>query len=287
VLISSDGAMTWSMSSLPAGTQRAEINDMACASELRCVAATDASKKEADLLATADGGVTWEEHPVSGNSPLQAVSCAEQACMAAGVDGDELKTFTSSDGGNTWSRSGSPKVDAQEVADLACPVPGRCYVTTSTNEPEEFKLFTTNDNGATWTDRTPPDELLVDELACTDEDACLLLGYGDILQTTDGGQHWEERYVGFADNPPSAITCSASSLCLAFEGGSFAVVSRDGGRTWSRELLPAETLTSVVAASCALASGCVAIGEHKYIAPPVATPADYRFDAVILLRPSR
>src|SRR5712691_8603873 len=138
-------------------------------------------------------------------------------------------------------------------------------------------LLETTDGGQTWTKAHPPTEdTLRDVYFANDHDGCLVcerdvfkLKTNDeprsyLLKTNDGGLTWQ-RIV------PDAFDASAKLVRAVFTGsergwtfgeGGVALVTRDGGASWSRQTLPTKYL---------LLGGAFADEQHGWLVGAGAT----------------
>lgn len=94
-LTTTDGAATWSVSTLSGGTELAggnapSLNAVSCFDTEHCVAVgvvTDTNEYETAVIGTADGGTTWSDQATSvpTGSPLEGVACVSAStCWAVG-----------------------------------------------------------------------------------------------------------------------------------------------------------------------------------------------------------
>lgn len=157
------------------------------------------------ILATQDGGVTWEIQNAGGGFGALFAVCAvdSQTCWAAGYDDTILMT---SNGGDTWSSQGSLGIGA--LMDIAFPDVSRGWCVGSMNSMGTGVCFTTNDGGESW-----------------HEVSAGQLGH-------PGEQRWSLQGVSFCDPDHGWIAATLSALENEADSG---VILRttDGGSTWS------------------------------------------------------
>ena len=105
-------------------------------------------------------------------------------------------------------------------------------------------------------------------IACPSPAQCLAVGEttyktGMVLTSADGGSTWTQHNVPSGVVNLNAIACPATNTCIAV-GGTSAIVTTDGGSTWTLTTVGHNELTAV---SCPSASACVAAGSD----PPVVS----------------
>jgi len=200
-----------------------------------------------DILATADGGVTWTQQG-SGLGPLRSVDFADSTRGLVGSVSGSL--YRTTDGGRTWT-------------DIAFALPkapvGLCGITHFGSRvyvvgryTGATDLYTSPDVGATWqyTSLAGMMSGLVD-VAFLDQSTGLIGGSGiastgqgpaTILKTTDGGLTWRVVFTSAA-GPGWAwkiFPVTASIIYVAIESldGTYRVVkSEDGGESWTIQIV--------------------------------------------------
>jgi len=202
-----------------------------------------------DLLETTDGGVTWQSRldrvpreiaePVAQLPFFEAVSFADDdhgiVAGYTGPFGFILTAFilTTDDGGATWRVSYTQE---NSSINSACLTRGGFGVT------DGRPTRVTNDWGATW--RTVDDPLrgaAGARVGCSGErDLWMVTVYPFLAHSADGGLTWTDESaslpgegnglrarITFADETLGAITWSDRDI----------VLTRDGGRTWTRHAI--------------------------------------------------
>lgn len=147
-------------------------------------------------------------------------------------------------------------------------------------------VFRSGDGGTRWSNLhvpTPRDTNLSD-VACTSVGHCVAVGYheavmsgswyettGIAMVTTKGG-HWRLASLPRSTPALQAVACPTASHCTAVGGRlrygtgrlqTTAVVSTNGGTSWSSARLPAMS-GQLQALSCPTTSRCVATGTESY-----------------------
>jgi photosystem II stability/assembly factor-like uncharacterized protein len=122
----------------------------------------------------------------------------------------------------------------------------------SNSDGQQVRIEATHDGGNTWQDLSLPADVvwLGRGLSCLDGDNCVALAKdaaGDYLmvRTSDGGSSWSTEQLSSV--PPAAnlygVSCGSTSSCVAVGAPSdlstsFAVVTSDGGQSWTQSPLP-------------------------------------------------
>jgi hypothetical protein len=139
-------------------------------------------------------------------------------------------------------------------------------------------VITSADGGATWTTQPLPSGIgVLYTVNCTSTADCLAGGgvtdpettlpVGNVLKTTNGGATWTSVPLPAGTGVVTAISCGSLSECvgltyskvdLATYPAPTALISTDGGATWSNGSLPSG-LGSLADVSC-VAADCTAVG---------------------------
>lgn len=146
---------------------------------------------------TTDGGATWSVGNVpSGVGRISAVSCPDAThCVAIGArsstgpagSAPPFEVLATSDGGHTWSVTGSFESGSLTVNAVSCPTVSECWAAGATARSTAL-LAVTQDGGATWAPVTfqaaaglgpsSPDVEWVTSVSCVEAGSCLALGLG-------------------------------------------------------------------------------------------------------------
>ena len=221
------------------------------------------------MLASADGGQTWQRVALSGDDGLLAVQFPTASTGYATGDGGVL--YATSDGGATWVKGIAAAKDVSlsglSFTDVthgwACGAQGnedwyggRCYATA--------------DGGAIWKDVSPdPQEVVLDCSFLPGGEGWVVGHDGAIFHTADGGATWARQSaalgravelagVAFVDAQNGWVT----GMCwpLDFGGSGWAVILHtvDGGQTWTQQecgVVPSTQSVSALDATSAWAAG--------------------------------
>lgn len=221
IVVTSDGGDTWRIADL--GFLRREIHTwltgVCMTSTGHGVAVANRFTRSYDslIMATSDGGETWDDHTAAAllgpTAVLAAVGCAHDADFW--LVGAPSLLLASHDGGGTWTRitvSTSRRDLFLSAVAFADPLHG--WVAGYDEIAGEILVFATADGGASWTDRT-----LLRDVRILESEPTLAIAPVDarsvILVGTDPNSFLEEgtRAFGF--------------------------FTRDGGDTWIPSLVPA------------------------------------------------
>lgn len=234
---STDGGKNWFASN-------GDMFSVACTSSSTCMSVGAAGNERR----TTDSGTTWSDVATAAgnNKPLTQLQCPSSSiCYAAGDRGNVMK---STDGGQTWSWLSS--TDGNPIYGLSCPDTSTCYATDIYGY-----VYKTSDGGSTWTaETTPVTTPLSDQTAET------------------GGPNPFAGLLGISCSDDN--TCTAVGIYASVSGQTpangnlpFAVVTTNGGTTWTREQLAASGTSYAHSVSClpSPATTCFAVGRGGQI----------------------
>jgi photosystem II stability/assembly factor-like uncharacterized protein len=219
--------------------------------------------RSSEIRATADGGKTWsaQKSPLESSKHLFKVDAVD--ARTAWAVGDWGAVVVTTDGGATWQDRSLPKLkvlagerpDRQEnlvledvvLYDVSWPDAQHGYIV-----GEFATLLATADGGATWVKRTLPTEKTIFGVEFATPDEGWLVGIdGLVLHTTDAGRTFTVQHgnpqpatideLAFNDalkNPGMyAVSVVGKTGIVVGDTGTI-LVSGDGGRSWTRRVLP-------------------------------------------------
>lgn len=197
------------------------------------------------LLATTDGGQTWQAKSASTTDVLRDVYFADEqngwlVCEKNLYDlkeKDEPRTYLmqTTDGGAHWNRIDIQGIEIDIALIRVVFTPGgRGWAF-----GEAGSIYSTRDNGANWTRlKSPTRHLLLGGIFVDDDRGWLVGAAATIIQTADGGDTWHVTKLPQAIE--NAVRFSAASFVdnrLGWAVGSRGTIYRtvNGGRTWQMQ----------------------------------------------------
>jgi photosystem II stability/assembly factor-like uncharacterized protein len=190
------------------------------------------------ILATTDGGLTWEPQDPGTTHAVAAIDFVDaEHGWAVGGTGNIIVT---SDGGQTWTPQTSGTSAYLRSVAFADAHYGWAV-------GDGGSIVSTTDGGATWTPRYPAasaGEGLYG-VACTDADHAWAVGLvGTILATKDGGAHWTAQDSGTENNLTGVAFVDAEHGWVVGYGGTI-LATTTGGLGTVDETPPTTTATGV------------------------------------------
>jgi photosystem II stability/assembly factor-like uncharacterized protein len=184
------------------------------------------------LYVSTDLGSTWSVLPMPrGFAPTTPLACGGPSdCAAGGTYNGQPVLVTTSDGGHTFTIDPLPGGIGTPYQ-LSCPTSRFCggLVATSANDsgvPIDATFLSTNDDGATFTDAPIEAGDSMQEIACTTDLDCTVVGTNDAVGmndwtagvaavTTDGGRSWATGALpaGFGVSYLSTLSCADARHC--------------------------------------------------------------------------
>jgi photosystem II stability/assembly factor-like uncharacterized protein len=224
------------------------------------------------ILATTNGGATWDTQYLGAGYPLTAVSFPDTShgCALANWGG----ILTTSDAGATWNQHVVTPDYNNYLSGVSFPdaTQGWAVGTSGT-------IYVTSDGGTTWAPQISNTTNNLIGVAFSDASHGWAVGDGGtVLATTDGGAHWNPRSSGTTVLLRSVSLPDASHGWAVGDGGTI-LATTDGGATWSAET--AGTGWKITALSCPDASHGWVVGTGGMIlatttggwAPPITVRA--------------
>jgi photosystem II stability/assembly factor-like uncharacterized protein len=182
------------------------------------------------IVATADGGHTWQPQTSGTKAWLRSVTFAEEGKRGWAV-GDEGTIVATADGGNTWQlQTSSTKAWLRSVMFAEDGKRGWAVGDAGT-------IVATADGGNTWQSRTratlagPMADLMDVTFAADGKRGWTVGTFGTILATADGGNTWQPQPSGTVVLL-YAVTFAADGKRGWAVGPGTILATADGGHTW-------------------------------------------------------
>ncbi|ANH69653.1 YCF48-related protein [Mitsuaria sp. 7] len=190
-----------------------------------------------DLLATADGGLSWSTKAPKLAAPQYYYNLPNRLQFVDDKKGwlqtsDGILLLTD-DGGTTWLSAVQPtrRVSAYQFLDATT---GFALMTDTTMSQQQL-VMTTADGGRTWTTQaamSSPGSPYYSGLQFGSASKGVLYGPGGrMMSTADGGKTWTGRFFG-TGNSARAVTYSDTGILWAVGDSGLLRFSKDDGVTW-------------------------------------------------------
>jgi photosystem II stability/assembly factor-like uncharacterized protein len=296
VVRSTDRGSTWREEAAP--SHATSLVGISCATSRDCVAVGGSAVPPATFFSsgtietTVNGGRTWTARVFGPRyASMAGVSCPTQlvcevvggdSLSGTGIDGPAFVLRTSGQGGE-W-RSLPVPVGVTSLAGVACSSKLSCVIfgQAAKGIRQPFAgapghhvygvIFTTSDGGSRWDATNVPKRVEgIKDVVCDAPLTCVATGYNSsgpvILRTTDAGRHWSvKRYFRSATDELISVACISKERCVAlgiienenFYGRAIALVSTDGGSSWTAQGMPKSQWVSDL--SCERSGPCIALG---------------------------
>lgn len=237
-----DGGTTWHRQSLPRQAPfRGGI--ITCPTLRDCYVAGDNGVIRGVLVTTANAGRTWV-HARSLPFVPAALACAgKDRCLAAG-NGGALLVATSSWAKRTQVTHNALRYQTTNPSTalraITCPSKNVCYAA-----GDFGNAVKTIDAGSHWTAlgssfAHQSHAGSITSLACAGTNTCYAglaatsLYRAMVISTRDGGRTWSAK----PGSGLASVACPGRSVCFAGGSRGTMQVTRNGGRTWTRQRLP-------------------------------------------------
>ncbi len=246
LLVTTDGGATWSR-------QRFYLSQRAVDVAFPDVVTGWLVTEGGTVLATTDGGAEWTVVKQTGLAVTAlAASSADRAWVlgsgAGAAGGDVSVVLRTADGGATWRRTG---FGTAQLTDLAF-ADDRHGLLVALD-----RIWSTSDGGRVWKLRRTWPMTVLTSVTMTDSRRAWVAGWdtqtGDPLVFTsrDGGTTWRALRLRVSPAEPGAlqarqIAAVAGRLWVTCPAGVLA--SRDGGRSWELQQVPAGRPVAIAAA---------------------------------------
>jgi BNR/Asp-box repeat len=176
------------------------------------------------LIASDDGGRTWDTISRSGLSDLHVLLVSDKRIVA--FDTTLGGVIVSTDGGKTWKESGTPQGLVLDMG--ADPANPRALLAATADS-----LYLTTDEGESWKKLGPANQA---KLSWTPRRLVRAVSGGQVATSADGGKTWTP--AGKLPRTAGKLVEGADgTLYAALDNGSI-VSSSDTGKTWKAVYTP-------------------------------------------------
>jgi len=185
---------------------------------------------------------------------------------------------------DTWRSGGA--LESNDGA-VACPAGSVCYANAEVFVGGGTVVMKSDDGGATWgAAPLPTGWKMSTAVSCLDVRRCVvgadrtsgtspgLGGQSAVLATSDGGDTWVVQPMTPGVAMVVDVTCGSPTACVAIAYGpsaptgalstAVAVVTSDGGRSWTKVVLPGPFFEYGAGLSCPTAAVCVVVGSSSF-----------------------
>ena len=188
------------------------------------------------LIRSTDGGRSWQEVSLMGESDFHVLEAAGQQVYGFGTNYDTRapEFLVSDDGGRSWDERSTP---GALVSLAIAPDDPEQVVAAAEGGPGDDGLYSSDDAGNGWRSLSGD----VGLLAWTKSGSLFLVdGGGVVSESSDDGQSWGE--TGEIGGQPAAVESAGDDLYAALHDGTVKR-SIDGGRSWTVRSRPRTTVT--------------------------------------------
>jgi photosystem II stability/assembly factor-like uncharacterized protein len=251
VVSTADGGTGWA---LKPPAVLSDLQSIACPTSSLCYAGSfNATRNDAGLLVSSDGGATWEFQDSFSQVSLAhfgpSVSCpTATTCYATDYSDSTFsaRIIKTVDGGSNWT---AKDLTVQgPLQGITCPTTVVCYAY------GEGVILTTTD-GSAWLTRSAPSNSLFNGISCPTTTDCFAADFrAGFYLTTDGGSTWTNQAT--TQTGWRAISCPSTSVCFA-AGDNGMAGTTNGGTTWINET-PTGFSDSIFGLTCPTSTSCIA-----------------------------
>ncbi len=113
-----------------------------------------------------------------------------------------------------------------------------------------------------------PSGIALNGISCSNDTTCLATG-SHVIDTTNGGSHWNDLGTPAGSTALTSVSCISSSTCTAV-GGTSILSTTDGGVAWT-DLVAPFGVGSLSSVSCVTPANCVATGAASNFGGTIET----------------
>ena len=259
VLVSHDGGWTWSAEHT--GFTGNFVDIAASGHHVWVVDNVDSTSLSSpwvvssSLLASSDGGRTWQRESIPGPFPViydVAFSDARHGwavTRSRNMFGSAV--YSTADGGRHWRLRYSTK--GAMLNRLACVDQNHCWVIGQMDSDTQLPgvIVATSDGGAHWTQLVPDPSAYYQAITFVDAEHGWAVGGRVILATTDGGRTWvRQKTPRLGDTGCSGVAFSDREHGWVMLGAIGLLATENGGRNWTIVLPDRKGADDFMAIAC-------------------------------------
>lgn len=221
IITTSNGGATWTTQVSPSGQY--SLFDLTCPGTTVCYAVGDGGR-----IRRTTNGTSWTTISSPTSSALWDVECVSTSvCYAAGINGTIVKTTTGANPTPTWTvQSSGTSTDLQAIT---CRSASHCWAVGVNGV-----MRVTTDGGTTWTAGSSGTTDSLWRIRMFSSGTGYLVGSGGVAKTTDDGATWTPLTA--PDATYYALSCVDETNCLVGSSAPAALITKNGGLTWSEAL---------------------------------------------------
>lgn len=274
VIATANGGKSWLNQSIPATA--GYLADIACSSQLQCVAVGQGQSNQGVSIFTTNGGATWAQSPVPpAISDMTAVSCnSDRRCMAVGALITGNAALVSMSAGATWNQVGTLSNGAVGASGVSCIDDQHCWVTghtaAGTNQVAGALVGTSN-AGTTWVSLPiPPGSGFLNAVSCVpgpaDSVGSLPGSQVTVPTSTPTPPTTSLPTVGVTGVRCTVVGTTAHTQGVARTGHGLVFTTDNGGGTWASQPIP-PSIAGLSSVSCVADYTCVTVGSTTTTSP--------------------
>jgi photosystem II stability/assembly factor-like uncharacterized protein len=192
------------------------------------------------IIRTKDGGLSWEEYPISFQGKLKSVDFWNKELGVA--VGDNGLIYRTADGGENWMLI--PNSNSANLLNVAFANASK-IITTGANGT----ILSSQDSGQNWNAVGSESNLNLNDLFIINADTSFIAAdQGRILRSLDGGQQWTSINTGQNQNL-RGITFSSRLIGYAVGDQGIILKTTNGGTSWTASASPVNTVLRKVSFS--------------------------------------
>ncbi len=173
------------------------------------------------IIKSTDSGQTWDVIDMSAyaTSLVEVLFINEQTGFASGGDSNGGVILKTTDGGQSWTEMHNTGIPGEQVWKLQIlpSNPNLFFASVNSFPPLDGKLLKSTNGGQSWTSKNVPDPVIQGVGFITENHGWMGGHNSGFLETTDGGQTWNDTGFGWSLNRfqvfnENLVYCSGQSI---------------------------------------------------------------------------